>query len=613
MTFPRSRSAYPALFAVILYSVAVRAPAEEIPAFPGAQGAGMFTRGGRGGTVAVVTNLDANGPGSLADAVSQTDRIVVFAVSGTIDLTTPNGKGGSIVISQPNLTIEGSTAPGEGICLKGGVLQISASNVLVRHLRSRRGFVRDTDSGDAIEVKPESTGETMTPPGQTAEAFEKRKAKKASRGKFIHEYAALQNIFIDHCSTSWATDENLTLTHADRTTMAYCIAAEGLDYPNSKQTPPNHSEGSLWGSDMPDGRATMHHVLYANNRLRNPRTTGGSDPPAVLTMYNCVIANWSEYPTHTGTERVYLNWLHNLYAPGLDTPAEIRSIAFAFHGDPDCRLFARGNLIREAQAATADNRLAVDYGAKLRHLTEAQRAAMIVDAPVGGELPPELQSAEDAFASVLAESGATLPARDPVDLRIVRGVREGTGRVIAKETDLPEAERWPVYHSLPAPADADRDGLPDFWEAQFGLNPQDPSDSAKLGLGGYANIEHYANNTDPRGGAHPIVWVSAPVSRAVVGKGQAGEWEIHRSGPAGEPLTVEIELAGDAVADRDFAPVATRLVLGPGQRSERIAVVPLPGAEDNRIVSIHLKPGDPSVRIGCPSASLIVIQKDHAD
>src|SRR5204862_1784907 len=103
---------------------------------------------------------------------------------------------------------------------------------------------------------------------QTTEAFEKRKAKKAERGKFMHAFDSLTNIVIDHCSASWATDENLTVTHSDHTTVAWSIAAEGLDYTNSKQTPPNHSEGSLWGSEAPDGRATMHHMLYASNRLR---------------------------------------------------------------------------------------------------------------------------------------------------------------------------------------------------------------------------------------------------------------------------------------------------------------------------------------------------------
>jgi len=220
------------LAALFIFSGVPPGVAESVPAFPGAEGGGEFTTGGRGGSVYRVTNLNAEGPGSLADAVSQPNRIVVFEVSGIIDLTRGKDgkeKGGKLAISQPNITVAGQTAPGEGICLKGGALEISASNVIVRYLRSRRGFVRDTDSGDAIEVKPMAKGVLPEASGQTAEAFEKRKAKKAERGKFMHEFESLTDILIDHCSASWATDENLTVTHSNRTTVSYSIAAEGLD------------------------------------------------------------------------------------------------------------------------------------------------------------------------------------------------------------------------------------------------------------------------------------------------------------------------------------------------------------------------------------------------
>src|SRR3954471_23140225 len=131
-------------------------------AFPGAEGAGRFATGGRGGDIVHVTNLNASGPGSLADAVSGPDRIVVFDISGIIDLTREKSgaaKGGVVRVEFPNITIAGQSAPGEGICLKGGVLSIAASNVIVRHLRVRRGFVAESDSGDAIEIKPPKAGE----------------------------------------------------------------------------------------------------------------------------------------------------------------------------------------------------------------------------------------------------------------------------------------------------------------------------------------------------------------------------------------------------------------------------------------------------------------------
>jgi len=583
---------------------------ESVPAFPGAEGAGQFTTGGRGGPVSRVTNLNAAGPGSLADAVSQPNRIVVFEVSGIIDLARAKGdkvKGGKLEIAQPNITIAGQTAPGEGICLKGGELEISASNVMVRYLRSRRGFVHDQDTGDAIEVKPVTKGVALVASGQTTEAFEKRKAKKESRGKFIHAFDSLTNIVIDHCSASWATDENLTVTHTDRSTVSYSIAAEGLDYPNAKQTPPNHSEGSLWGSEAPDGRATMHHMLYANNRLRNPRMTGGADVPAVLTLFNNVVANWSEFATHTGSERVHVNWLGNYYQPGSDTPADIRASAFSFQGDPEARLYPSGNAIHGSDASTEDNHRAVTWGPKLRNLTPEQRVAMIVDTPFA-ELPAQVQSAADAYETVLAEAGATLPARDATDLRIIRGVRDGSGRIIQKETDLPADQRWPDYRSLPAPVDSDHDGIPDYWEKQFGLNPNDASDSAKLS-GGYANIEHYFNNTDPTGGATPLVYVSAPVSRAVVASGQAGEWRVTRTGSSAEPLPVEYAIGGDAVGGTDFQAVPGSITIPAGQQSAVIPVSALPAAGDNRTVTISLATGHSEYHVGCPCQSVVVIRR----
>ena len=178
-----------------------------IPAFPGAEGAGAYATGGRAGTVFRVTNLNPKGPGSLADAVSQPNRIIVFTVSGTIDLAAGAKRRGSIEIDQPNITIAGQTAPGDGICIKGGALHIAAGNVIVRYLRVRRGFNVIGDQNDSINIK----------------------------GDF-------QDVIIDHMSAAWATDENMTLTNANRVTAQYSIAAEGLDYFNPNESPNRHSE-----------------------------------------------------------------------------------------------------------------------------------------------------------------------------------------------------------------------------------------------------------------------------------------------------------------------------------------------------------------------------------
>ena len=570
--------------------------AAEPTAFPGAEGAGRDTTGGRGGEVVHVTNLQADGPGSLAEAVSKPNRIVVFDVSGIIDLAKGKEgkeKGGKLVVDQPNITIAGQTAPGEGICLKGGALQISASNVIVRYLRSRRGFVRDTDSGDAIEVKPVATGEQTTASGQTSEAFDKRKKKKEARGKTMKAFASLSDIILDHCSASWATDENFTLTHADRTTMQFGIASEGLDYTNSKQTPPNHSEGSLWGSSAPNGRSALHHSIYAHNRLRNPRTTGGAEEPAILNLYNNVVYDWSEFATHTG----------NTYKPGPSTPAAIAAHAFEFHGDREARVFADGNAILASAEATAENRKGIFFDHKLKNLDATSRMDMVSIEPFV-PLPPDEQTAAASYENVLANAGATLPARDAVDLRIVNDVRNGTGKIIEKETDLPEAQRWPHYRSLPPSADADHDGIPDFWEKQFGLNANDPTDSAKLGAEGYANIEHYINNTDPKGGAEPIVFVSATISRA--SKEQSGQWLVQRSGSTEKELTIAYQISGDAKAGTDFVPLSGKVTIPAGKASAPVEVKAI-GPIANQQVVITLTLEQTGYHIGCPSASLVVI------
>lgn len=579
----------------------------QTPAFPSCEGAGKFTNGGRGGSVCVVTNLNKSGPGSLADAVSQPDRIVTFAVSGIIDLTegkTDKPKSGKLVIDQPNITILGQTAPGEGICLKGGALVVSASNVIVRYIRSRRGFVRDTDSGDAIEFKPVSVAVQGKPGGESQEQFEKRKQKKAERGKEMKSFAPMERIVLDHCSASWATDENMTITHADKTTVSYCIAAEGLDYTNEKQTPPNHSEGSLWGSSAADGRATMHHTLYAHNRLRNPRTTGGDDTPAVLTCYNNAVYDWSEYATHTGSERVRLQWLNNFYKPGPSTPKDIAGIVFGFHGDPEARLFPSGNVIEGNAAATKNNALAVAWQHKAERIGQAERKLMIVNKPFT-ELPANLQNAEEAVESILGDAGATLPARDAVDLRVLNSFRDGTGKIIEKETDLPEDQRWPDYRSLPAPQDSDYDGIPDYWEKHFGLNPNDASDSAKISAGGYANVEHYANNTDPTGKGAAIISISADVSRATLE--QLGKWLLSRTGPTNESCTVRYQLGGDAQMGRDYAQLYGTTSFAEGKATKGVTLDPRAGAADNRTVTMTLVAGE-GVMIGCPSQSLIVIR-----
>jgi hypothetical protein len=543
-------------FAVCITLLA--SPSKQIPAFPGAEGAGAFTTGGRGGATYIVTNLNTAGPGSLADAVSQPNRTIVFTVSGTIDLGGGQpGRRGTLKIDQPNITIAGQTAPGEGICLRNGGIHVAAGNVIIRYLRIRRGFIKNTDTGDALNIK----------------------------GQF-------ENVMADHVSASWSTDENLTLTNANNVTAQYCLNSEGLDYVNARQSPWRHSEGSLFGSAYSGGHMTIHHTVYAHNRLRNVRTTGGGERPPELDFRNNVIYDCKELTTHTGSQKVHLNLVGNYYKDGPSTGIEghdVKGVIFTFMSTPVSHLFAEGNHVEGYPDRTARNWTAVRFRKTLKYSEKESRAEKPFETPF-----VTTQSALEAYETTLTEAGATLPSRDAIDLRIVNDVRNGTGAVINRETDIPEKARWQTYHALPAPADTDHDGMPDYWEEQFGLDKNSAADAVLDSDGdGYTNLESYLNNTDPKGGAMPIVYVSATISRAY--RDRPAEFRINRTGDTAKPLEVRYTVSGAALSGKVNIPA--------GAKFTRIAVAPAPEG----LVVIHIS-AQPAYHIGCPRQALVAIE-----
>jgi hypothetical protein len=554
-----------ALAVTIGLAHAVGAAERTLPAFPGAEGAGAFAIGGRGGEAYRVTTLAATGPGSLSEAVSKPNRIVVFAISGIIDLDGLPGR--QLVISQPNITVAGQSAPGEGVCLRGGSLEITASDVIVRHIRVRRGFIADGDRGDAINALGDKT--------------------------------EMQHVLLDHVSASWATDETLTsYGRLNHVTIQYAIISEGLDYTNPKQTPQNHGFGSIWGCGWDDGRVSMHHTLYAHQGMRAPRVVAGGTPPAVMDFRNNVVYDCARYNGHTGKDAVYLNWINNYYADGPSTRPELRGVMFTFFQNPNSRMYADGNVIAGHEAATRDNWEAVRFE---RHIESDPAMRVKAEYPV----PPVItQTALVARDIVLADAGATLPARDSVDLRVTDDVRHGTGRVIGKETDLRPEERWPVYHSLPAPADRDGDGIPDAWELQRGLNSADPSDARAI-VGGYSNLEHFLNNTLRPGEDRPVVFVAATVSRAKPGR--PGEIRVRRAGNRSDALSVRLVLAGSAEPGRDYLPPAETVTIPAGAESVAVTISLLSTARDGRVVSVTALP-DGRYFTGCPVAALVATQ-----
>jgi pectate lyase len=415
--------------------------ADDLPAFPGAEGYGAKTTGGRGGRVIAVTNLNESGPGSLQAACeAKGPRIVVFRVSGTIDA--------DLSIRNDHITIAGQTAPGDGITIKGS-LSIGANDVIVRYIRVR--YAGSGNAGDAIG------------------------------GRYK------ENIILDHVSASWGTDEVLSLYHNRYVTIQNCIISEAVGDGKS------HKFGGIWG----DNYSTYHHNLIAHNDNRNPRFASGAGH---VDFRNNVIYNWG-YGTSYGGEKQQqgnakfnfstINMVANYYKPGPATNSNVKSRIVApssRDGDADAgKWWVSDNLVEGSPEVTADN---------WKGVTRTD-AAFRLDKPWPA-MKINQQSAQDAYKTVLARVGASLH-RDSVDARIIEEVRKGTAThgngIISSPNDV---GGWPELKSLPAPKDSDGDGMPDAWEVKYGLNPNDPSDAnGDLNRSGYTNIEEYLNGTDP--------------------------------------------------------------------------------------------------------------------
>lgn len=422
------------------------------PAFPGAEGFGQYTVGGRGGKVIEVTNLNDAGPGSFRAAVqAKGPRTVVFRVSGTIALES------ELKIREPSLTIAGQTAPGDGICLKNYQVNFDTSQVIMRYLRFRPGD-------------------------------EKGKEQDAFGGGGDH-------IVIDHCSASWGVDETFSINKASNLTVQWCLVSESLYHSIHKKG--NHGYGGLWGG--PGG--SWHHNILAHHSSRNPRASGNVDS-GLMDYRNNVIYNWG-FNSAYGGELWPRNWINNYYKSGPATEAKVRSRIF-LQKDPRGKMYATGNFVTGSPAISADNwKGGIDFAPD----GEATEKTLRVDRPFV-VAPVTTQSAEGAYGLVLAQAGASL-VRDAVDRRVIEEIRTGTAKFGATYQGggkgIIDSQRevggWPELRSLPAPVDTDHDGVPDVWEQAHGLNPDDPTDGPRATTpGGYTNLELYLNSLVPSDG-----------------------------------------------------------------------------------------------------------------
>ena len=472
----------------------------KIPAFPGAEGGGMYTAGGRGGKVLVVTNLNDDGPGSFRWACEQGGaRIIVFNVSGIIWLKTP------IILRAPYVTIAGQTAPGDGVCIAGQSFQVNTHDVIVRHMRFRRGSTNVWYREDSFGGNP------------------------------------VGNIMIDHCSCEWGLDENISFYRhmfdmgdgkpsrkepTVNVTIQNTISAKGLDTYN-------HAFGSTIGGE----NTTFMRNLWADNTGRNPSIGWGG----VFNFVNNVIYNWVHRTADGGEFSTMSNFINNYYKPGPLTPkdspvgyrivkSESRSqklFPYAQYG----RVYAIGNIMEGNERVTKDNwDGGIQTSDKDGKLNPDELALMKSNEPFPMAHMTILPS-EKTFDYVLENVGATLPTRDIVDERIINEVRTGEAYYVKKlPKDNPYGDHWGMrdrskneeglfkYRRLPKDSyklgiitdprqmggypeykgeprvDTDGDGMPDDWEIANGLNPNDPSDANGDCTGdGYTNIEKYIN------------------------------------------------------------------------------------------------------------------------
>jgi len=446
-----------------------RMPEAVIPAFPGAWGGGMFTSGGRGGKVIAVTNLNDSGTGSLRAALEASGpRIVIFRVAGTIKIDK------DLDINNPDVTIAGQSAPGDGICV-AGTLNINTHNVIVRHLRVRRGVPAGGQGDDNIGGNPH------------------------------------HHIIIDHCSTSWGMDENISLYRhmrpsfdgktqikdpAENITIQWTISSEALDAKG-------HAFGGTWGGNP----STFHHNLFASNTARNP-SIGMSGPFDF--RYN-VVFNWRHRSIDGGDETSMVNLINNYFKPGPATNEDMRGVfarieqrsmyspgsAWADGGwypkaaNRPGKWYVAGNIMHENQAVINTNWSGMKGPENLAR----------VNTPFEGWPVSPHQTADAAFESVLSKAGATLPKRDAVDQRVTAMVRSGkplTATGIIK--DVSEVGGYPTlsFDKTKVPVDSDGDGMPDQWELKNNLDPKNAKDGALDSDGdGYTNVEEFLNGTNP--------------------------------------------------------------------------------------------------------------------
>lgn len=465
------------------------AKAENTPAFPGAEGFGRYTTGGRGGSVLHVTSLADDGTaGTLRWAINQSGkRTVVFDISGTIHLTA------ALPIKNANITLAGQTAPGDGICVADYPFTINASNVIIRYMRFRLGNIYVAyHEGDGLGGMDQ------------------------------------ENIMVDHCSVSWSIDECLSVYGMKNSTVQWCIASQSLR--NAGHAKGAHGYGGNWGGSG----ASYHHNLICHHDSRTPRLgpRASTQTDERMDFRNNVIYNWGGNGCYGG-EGMKVNMVNNYYKPGPGTKQRSSLIQYRIAAigirttqyitdNPSFapmwhvwgKYFVDGNYINGWPAVTADNWTNGIY-AQINNstvdnlFTQGTKDTLKVTTPTPF-IYTTTHSPEAAYDKVLKYAGASL-SRDWVDTLMVYDTRNGLashtgtgsgdvyGIIDTQDDNKPtnaasDWNAWPTLVSKTTPTDTDQDGMPDAWETANGLNPNNAADRNTTNSAGYTMLEVYMNS-----------------------------------------------------------------------------------------------------------------------
>lgn len=442
---------------------------DNILAFPGAVGGGKYATGGRGGEVYHVTNLNDSGAGSFRDAVSKSGRIVVFDVSGTIELK-------SNILCQSNITIAGQTAPGgSGITLKNYKMGMAGDNIICRYISSRPGPYTATSSGND--------------------------AWGGANGS---------DSIIDHCSMGWTTDEQWGLYSNNMNyTVQYSVLGPADSWGGHKKG--LHGFGMMMGK----GNLTFDHNLIIHNVSRNFR--GKVQDTYTADFTNNVIYDWG-YQTAYGTIG-HLNYVNNTLKMGNSTTGGKHYVNVDSSTKPEnFKIYIDGNRILNKdnsvyETPTNDNWAGVDVKSSIGITKDNLVSTSPFQTVINGENVSSVQnveSAEDSYNHVVsyAGNGISPDKRTAIDRQCADETLNGTGSCSgtaeydSTKTDLDKYKiQCGVVYEYPSAVmtkeitDSDNDGMPDEWELARGLDPNDSSDYKGDYCGqGYMNIEYYIND-----------------------------------------------------------------------------------------------------------------------